>query len=278
MKNGLKIFVLLGLSFLFGGMTLTVLYATGSEIINEGPYMKMVSHSEYATGDNGQIIARLVDWKGDNIVTNGCYASIYYPNKTLYINEQNMTDGGFTGDHYYNFVAVAPEGVYEYQARCEYTQGANTYNATVTNSFQNVPAYNKIDIMEEQISYIETGMQSINVTVISINDSLNTVGQNVLINTDLLNNLTTDVANIQFDTTNSYLVNITTDVDLLQVLATETNQTTQNTYTYITGTLATNVNSILGTVGIINQTVSEINSTVTTIQSNQERIVHMTTF
>jgi len=365
MKNGMKIFGLLIVAFLFGGMTLTVLYATGEGVISEGPYMKMVSHSEYATGDNGQIIARLVDWKGDAIVVDACYASIYYPNKTLYVDNLNMTDGGFTGDHYYNFVAPAVEGVYEYQARCEYTLGI-TYNASVTNSFQVVPAYNKIDVMEEQISYVVSGVAAINVTVLSINDSLNTVGQNVLVNTDLLNNLTIDLDGVQtavdintellnnvtvdvngvqvtvdlnsekldnvtidiagvqtvvdinsekldnlsidaaaiqaavdalnytaefnsletrFDTTDSYLANITTDIDLLQVLAIETNQTTHNIYNYVTGTLATNVNNILSQIGVINATVNrietntvEINDTVSTIQENQERVVHMTTF
>jgi len=57
------------------------------------------------------------------------------------------------------------------------------------------------------------------------------------------------------------------------------------TYNYVTGTLATNINSILFDLGVINATVNrievntvDINTTVNTIQGNQERVVHMTTF
>ena len=77
----------------------------------------------------------------------------------------------------------------------------------------------------------------------------------------------------------------TTYFNYQKALAEEVNATTHNIYDYMTGTLATNINSVLTTVGVINATVTRIetntvaiNDTVTTIQSNQERVVHMTTF
>lgn len=63
------------------------------------------------------------------------------------------------------------------------------------------------------------------------------------------------------------------------------NATTTSTFDYVTGTLATNIDDILGQLGIINATVNrieantlQINSTVTDILSNQEGEVVMTTF
>lgn len=258
MSRAIKIGILVAIAFIFGGATLTVLYATGTEVASEGPIMHMVSHSEYATGDNGQIIARLVDWKGDPITVDNCYATILYPNKTAYVSDGNMTAGGITGDHYYTFVAPAVEGVYEYQARCEYTVGT-TKNASVTSSFQVVPAYNKIDIMEELVAYTATGIGQINLTVNNINSTLNVVS--------------------------SQVTNMSADVQLIYALSTEINATTHSIYDYMTGTLATNINNVLSELGVINATVNriesntlDINSTVTAIKENQEVVVVMTTF
>lgn len=89
--------------------------------------------------------------------------------------------------------------------------------------------------------------------------------------------------NFSVVTTNQEQMNVTlnnmqTDIDAINV-------TTTNTYEYMTGTLATNVNSILGSLGVINDTVNrietysdEINTTTAAILANQEAEVVMTTF
>jgi hypothetical protein len=60
------------------------------------------------------------------------------------------------------------------------------------------------------------------------------------------------------------------------------NQTTTNTYDYLTGTLTTKVDTILSDLGVINATVNrietvtnDINSTVNQILQNQEDAVQM---
>lgn len=260
MDKKYKIISMITVILLLSGLVIATMYDNGNEIIGIDPIIKMVSHSEYASGDTGQVITRLVDWQGDALAVNDCWASIYYPNKTLYVDNAVMTTDGFVGDHYYSFAAPNIEGVYEYQATCEYNQTpALKKNVSITNSFQVVPAYNKIDVMEEQINYIESGITDINLTI--------------NINSEKLDNITTDVAAVKADT------------ELVIVLGTETNQTTHNTYDYLTGTMATNVNSILSQLGVINATVNRIetnteaiNSTVNTIQGNQESVVVMTTF
>jgi len=259
MKTKMKAMIFIVAILMIGSAIATKTYNDGNELINQDPFIKMVSHSEYASGDTGQVITRLVDWKGDAIAVNDCWASIYYPNKTLYADNALMTTDGFVGDHYYSFTAPEIEGVYEYQAVCEYMQGAVAKNATITNSFQVVPAYNKIDVMEEQIAYIELGTQQINLTI--------------NVNSDKLDILTTDVAGVKADT------------ELIIAIGTETNQTSHNTYDYMTGTMATNVNSILTQLGVIEGKIdliktdtTAINDTVNTIQGNQESMVRMSTF
>lgn len=80
-----------------------------------------------------------------------------------------------------------------------------------------------------------------------------------------------DVMNVTLNANNAYLVLI--------------NQTTTDTYAYVTGTLATNVGNILTDLGVINATVnrietttSQINTTTNTILQNQQDAVNMQVF
>jgi hypothetical protein len=71
----------------------------------------------------------------------------------------------------------------------------------------------------------------------------------------------------------------------MEVVLDYVNLTTSNTYDYVTGTLATNVNNVLTQLGVINATVNriesntlEINATTQQILQNQEDAVVMTVF
>jgi methyl-accepting chemotaxis protein len=77
----------------------------------------------------------------------------------------------------------------------------------------------------------------------------------------------------------------TTYLNAMKSLSEEINQTAHSTYDYMTGTLAGNINSVLGALGVINATANRIeqntvtiNSTVSSIKQNQEEQVHMSVY
>lgn len=252
--------VLLGFTFVLGSVSGMFLYATGEEVL-EGTRMQMVSHTEYRFDETGQIIARLVNYQGNAVAVDSCEANILYPNKTFFVSAGAMSASAIQGDHYYSFQtpSAGPEGVYEYQATCFYTVGAQTRNASVTNSFHLSGAFNQIF---ESLSVVETNLDSINVTVSSL------IG---------LNDTVLEM--------NQTLTDLVLDVAVLSSAINEINSTTANTYQYLTGTLTSMVDNVLIELGVINATVNRIelnteaiNTTVNQILQNQEDQVIMTVF
>lgn len=297
--------VTLGVVFAF--MSGAFMYATGGQVV-QNAYMSMVSHTEYRYAEAGQIIARIVDFKGDPVSVNSCNATILYPNKTTFVNMAGMTATGIGGDFYYNFTTPSgPEGVYEYQATCFYNPSKN---ASVTNSFHLSSALSTI---QGNISLIQGNLtlisQQINATNASLSGQISALSASMggnfsvvqsnfsqvlaaiaAINAstvnftpvlDGLNNLNTSLAgNFSVIINNQVQINTTANniYSLLQVV----NTTTTNTYAYVTGTLTLKIDDALTQLGIINATVNRIetntvaiNDTVNAIRTNQENAVVM---
>jgi len=381
-----KIIILVAAVFMLGAATAVVNYAHGSEVIEGGDHINMVSHTEYRYSEPGQIIVRIVNFQGDPISVTNCTASILYPNKTYFAQDQLMAASTISGDHYYNFTTpVGPEGVYEYQAVCNYPPGKV---ATATNSFHLSSALSTIisDLtaingtivdfqsqVQSNVTQILDAIESVNVTAevgeltitigqinVTVNDMqtnlnefiVNVTGDLVDIDTnieeinvttnniyndlvtlnttmitqfgdittilsgnfsDILSNLTdlraliinmntslfvelnsihTDLLSINTSIINkidAINLSITTDISNFQqeVQANFSvvnnwldfiNSTTVSTYDYVTGTLATNVNNVLTTLGVINATVNRIETNVSQILQNQEDEVYINTF
>jgi hypothetical protein len=107
-----------------------------------------LSHSEYWSSEQGQIITRLVNYQGTSIVDANCTMSILYPNKTFFkYQEQSILS---TDSYYYAFTTPDVEGVYEYRADCIYNN--NTKSKSVMNSFHLSPALNFIAISYQNLS------------------------------------------------------------------------------------------------------------------------------
>jgi len=108
----------------------------------------MVSHSEYWSGEEGQIITRLLDYQGQPYVDADCTMTVLYPNRTYFINAASAT---FDIDsYYYKFTTPDTEGVYQYRADCYYLN--NTKSRSVMNSFHLSPALNFEKIMYDDLS------------------------------------------------------------------------------------------------------------------------------
>jgi|PlaIllAssembly_1097288.scaffolds.fasta_scaffold00402_11 hypothetical protein len=298
----MKLLVLAMTLFTLTFATGYVWYSHGDKIIQEQQdVMFMVSHTEYRYGEQGQIVVRLVDASDNAIAVDNCTATILYPDKTIYLGPALMNSTlAITGDHYYQFTTPnGPEGVYEYQAVCTWNSGARTKSAT--NSFHLSSAFTTI---QTQISDLNNTVLSINSSLssqlsavnLSISSSISDFRQEVQANfsdvlaaiagltqanySGILNEINTTLA---ADYALDLYMNATQQA-MVASLA-EINTTTQNTYTYLTTTLAGNVNSVLVQLGVMNATLNRvegntlsINSTVNQILANQQNDVIMNVY
>jgi len=111
-----KVLLVLGLllgTTLFGSIAYSVKYkGAGSKLV-------FVSGTEYQQGTAGQIIVKVQNIFGRPINATWCNVSIYYPDKTLFVNNQPMTYGGAPGSWYYAFTTPFTQiGVYEAYVQC----------------------------------------------------------------------------------------------------------------------------------------------------------------
>ena len=119
-----------------------------SEQTQQADNMYMVSHSEYWSGETGQIIARLINYKGEAILNANCTIDILYPNKTYFKQQESMNYS--IDSYYYTFITPSEEGIYEYKATCSFNN--NTRTQSVMNSFHLSPALNYIAISHDDLS------------------------------------------------------------------------------------------------------------------------------
>ncbi len=267
-------------------------YATGLSVV-DSTYMKMISHTEYRFGEEGQIVTRLVDYQGNAVVVQNCTASILYPNKTYFKQDELMTaTGTIDGDHYYNFTTPdGPEGVYEYQATCNYLQGANPRNSSVTNSFHLSGAFNAVlgnltnvqnnlTALSNELAAVNSSLSgdiadlstqlNVNVTQLlngqtSIKDQLNANITTVLYE---LNNANSSI-HLRFDDLEAGLDNLT--VNLTPVL---------EAIDALETSMAANFTEVFNEFSVVNTKLDQINVTVgdtnTRVQGVESTLVTMT--
>jgi len=287
-------------------------YSYGNALVEESA-MVMVSHSEYWTGETGQIIGKLYNYRGQPILAD-CNVTIYNPDKTTFLAQTPTTDTleATDGTHYLDFATPTLEGVYEYMLKCDYTLNNKPFSRTISNSFHLSPALNTIKNINSSIS----GIGNIYPTLVEVNNTVNNIYADLFSDIDAYNNFTAidtnfGVVNTKLDNVNQSLETLkqycsnaetnssdlcqmvwsidlkTTSIDntLTNVVVAQLNvinATTDATYNYLIGTVTTNLNNILIDVGIIKDTTNQINATVnrietnvTTIITNQEEMVYI---
>jgi uncharacterized protein YoxC len=296
-----KMIALLGVLVLFLGGA--VAYKNGNAIISQDIFY-MASHSEYFSGETGQVIARLLDYQGSPITVQNCTVDIYYPDKTLFVANGVTNDSlqTTTGSHFYNFVVPSTEGVYQYIATCHYSPNKVS---TVASSFHVSPALNLIKVLNSTEAQIFANTEIIKTNLTSISADTNYIRANMLTDLAFSNNMSVVISNQNtiIEKEGQILTNITavqqfcdspetigsslclytteirdkvTDINTTlqsfvnsqNAILNEINQTTHSTYDYMTGTLATNINNIFGVVQDNYNTLVIINGTVTTMNSN----------
>lgn len=269
----LGVFVLLGL----GG---AISYTNGNAVSSED-IMYMVSHSEYWSGEEGQIIARLYDWQGSPITVDNCTVDIWYPDKTSFISGA-LTDDSLqatTGTHFYNFTTPDVEGVYQYMVTCSYP---NQKVRSVANSFHLSPALNFIRNVNDSITALtaqelehfntmQDNFSFINGELVVIQDDLTIVKANL---TDIHDDTNYIRENMLTETL--FLTNISTVINNQDTIIGQGNDILNNltaieqfcdTATTSGSSLCLWVDEIRSKVGDINSTVNDYSSILSEINS-----------
>lgn len=315
--------------FVVGGLVFS--YGHGNEVSGEDVFY-MISHSEYLSGEAGQVIARLYDWQGDPIDVTNCTVDIMYPDKSYFVQDA-LTDDTYeltTGTHFYNFVVPSTEGIYQYMVTCNY--GANKQQS-VANTFHVSPALNiiptinssiasltaqelqhyndlqaNISVINSDLLVITNGINDIKVNLTAIYGDTQYIRNNMLTETLFTANITTVINNqntmigqgnnilsnlteienfcgsavtsgstlcLWVDEINTKVTDINTTVSGYVAILSEINATTHSTYDYMTGTLASNINTLLSGIGRIETNTVQINTTVNEIKQNQQDVVYM---
>lgn len=269
MKNKMKIGVAIGslCILLFAGFVIS--YEKGNELTNEDTFY-MVSHSEYWSGEEGQIIARLYNWQGDPIIVDNCTVDITYPDKSSFVSDA-LTDDSLqasTATHFYKFTTPAIEGVYQYMVTCTY----NSKERAVSNSFHLSPALNLINVVNQSINDLTAQelqhYNDVQANISIINGDLFTIKNDL---TDIKVNLTDiseDTSDIRSNmlTVTQFNTNITTVVDNQNTIINQGNDILNNLTAIenFCGDATTSGSQLCLWVDEIQTKVTSMNSTVST--------------
>jgi len=91
--------------------------------------------TEYSPDDEGRIFLQLLSNVFTTIDNAQCYATIYNPDLTYFVDSQLMTNIGENGFYKYDFIAPNVTGVYMVSVRCSYPNNITTYYPTQSKYF-----------------------------------------------------------------------------------------------------------------------------------------------
>lgn len=282
--------------FLIAG--LGVGYSHGNKVLDKNSF-GIVSATEYWTGEEGQIVARFVDYKGDPMSVINCTADILYPDNSPFITGQLMSSSAIAGDFYTTFIIPSTEGIYDYGVTCFYAQGALTKSITATKTFHVSPALNFLTVINSTQAEILSDIANMQVDVDNVYIDTQYVRNNMVLASAFDSNMTqinTKLDNVQGDVTtlltycddtvtnastlcqfvyqiDAQLGSFSSEFTTIKNQIAEVNATTHSTYDYMTGTLAGNINTLLADTGIIKETTTQINSTVNAVRNDTQTII-----
>ncbi len=135
-----------------------------------GADLKMISGTEYISGEFGQVIIRLSDHKGNAITTALCNVTILYPDKSYFILDQPLQASSEPGNYYRQFTTPTINGIYEETIKCTSIVNGNPVATSVSSSFHVSVALNFIVEMSRlQAERYYDLVQRLNATQANIN-------------------------------------------------------------------------------------------------------------
>lgn len=108
------------------------------------PQIKMVSGTEYISGEEGQVIVRLEDFRGNPILDADCIVSLLFPDKSFFLTDVSMNLSTIPGNYFHTFVTPQTPGIYEKHIICTVTRDDDEFILTTSYSFHVSPGLNLI--------------------------------------------------------------------------------------------------------------------------------------
>jgi hypothetical protein len=165
------------------------------------PALKMVSGTEYISGENGQVIVRLENENGNAIEDANCFLTILYPDKTYFLIDIPMKETTILGNYYHSFITPSKEGIYEEYISCELNKGDSMYNLQISNSFHVSSGLNLIVEMskKQEIQYKEL-IKKIDSLDSNFSSQINDLNSKVYnLQTTMDYNVLTDINSLAYD-------------------------------------------------------------------------------
>ena len=234
----------------FDFITPTDIWNFENRTLTSNTSIVFIGNTEYNIGDDGTIALRLLEGDQDEqtgITGATCNVDILYPNKTLFLDDSNMTEYG-EGVYYQDFTVPSPNGVYIYHTNCA-EQGStfkalNTFHVGLVDGISIVNVTNTTVISQ----IVNVTNQSVNVNDVTVN----------LTNTSIISQ-TINVTNVSVNTQLLNITNITTIVNITNATINATD--IANAVWNYNGTINSN---------IINQFVTEIECVINKVLGGEE--------
>lgn len=187
-------------------LVISIVAAIGSYFLffsaQEGD-IKMVSGTEYISGEYGQVIVRVADKSGNGIEGANCTASVLYPDKSYFLMDYQMQTSSQPGNYYGQFMTPTINGIYEETITCNYTNRGKADMLKISSSFHVSPALNFIvEMSKTQAERYQDLVERINQTrqdvLKEINESFNKSFDQMLENSTAL--IRSDINNSRNET------------------------------------------------------------------------------
>jgi len=104
--------------------------------------LRVVSGTEYISGESGQVIVRLTDYKGNPLTDASCNVTVLYPDKSYFMLDQSLGASTVPGNYFRQFMTPTITGIYEETIFCNSPSRRGT--TTVSSSFHVSVALNFI--------------------------------------------------------------------------------------------------------------------------------------
>jgi len=158
------------LVFIFFLLCIGVFFGFRLMFLEVSPVLKMVSGTEYISGEEGQIIIRLTD-RNDNPITDArCSADVLYPAKNFFFMGVEMVHSDNTpGNYYKTFTTPETVGIYEETITCRFTRNGQEHGVKVSSSFHVSVALNFIvELSRRESEHYEDLLRKINTTYLEL--------------------------------------------------------------------------------------------------------------
>ncbi len=133
------------------------------------PEIKMVSGTEYISGETGQVIARITDNYGVPISDAKCFADVLYPDKNYFLYQEAMIESTTKGNFYKKFTTPEITGIYEYTITCKLNVDDEEQTVIISSSYHVSVALNYVI----ELSKVER--ERYEALVLSLNSSFNDI-------------------------------------------------------------------------------------------------------